>query len=115
MGKVVRRTKRKAAAPVVRSGVFWRIVAEELDKHGLFLGEDCALDLSVEFQKAIAAVAKRGATVDVMQKAEDATRALVRQMAEEAVRQGSPALREWTLDSALKKLCPLFPFCDKRR
>jgi hypothetical protein len=113
MAKRVNRAKRtkQPSGPVVRSGIFWRIVAEELDKHELFLGEDCAHNLSLEIQKALAAVDKRGGTAAALEAAEDATRRLVREMAREAVRGGSPALREWTLNNALKRLCPMWPFC----
>jgi len=87
----------------------WRIANAEARRLGYTFDVNCEQDFRSLVRGSLARV---GADpLPLSPTVRQNTKALVAAMVDEARRGGATKLHEWTLQGALGKLCPLFPFC----
>ncbi|MBI4246746.1 MAG: hypothetical protein HY728_09610 [Candidatus Rokubacteria bacterium] len=87
----------------------WRIAEEETRQAGLGIGPDCANLLRHTFDRARAHAQPISSGVEW--DTERNTRILVQTMIDIARERGYAELHEDTFADALRRVCPLFPFC----
>lgn len=89
----------------------WQIVQEETAKYNLGIASSCEYNLRNFIQKGVSELQIKNFSIGGVDDAKNNLRFFVQEMVSIAQNQNLNELHENTFFDALKKLCPLFPFC----
>jgi len=92
----------------------WSVALKEAINDGYYFGDRCEIDFKAELRKAVFRMIREN-TIDqskTFSLAKENTRRLINEMIVIVAKTNQrKRLREFSLKEALKKLCPLQPFC----
>ncbi len=101
--------KKAVTGPPSREDWLWHVAAARAARHGFRFAQNCEQDFRALLSRSLPSV--RESDADTLEQVERNTALLVEEMVAVARANNWPELYEDTLRNALKKLCPLFPFC----